>query len=55
MTKNPKSRKIVGQLMQETTSVVPMPLKIIMAMAPSSAMPTRFSFNPGTRPIAIPR
>ena len=55
MTKNPNSRKIVGQLTKEMTSAVVTLPKIIMAMAPSSAMPTRLSFKPGTRPIAIPR
>ena len=37
-----------------TSAVVTLP-KIIRAMAPSRAMPTRLSFKPGTRPIAIPR
>jgi len=53
MTKNPKSRRTVGQLMKDTASAVPMPPKIITAIAPSRAMPTRFSLSPGKCPMAI--
>ncbi len=44
----------MGQLTYPTAwAVVTLP-KIIMAMAPKSAMPARFNFKPGIRPIANP-
>ncbi len=41
--------------MKPTTVVVGTPEKTMTAIAPSKAMPVRFSFKPGTRPSAMPR
>ena len=54
-TKNPNNNRMVGQLMNPITSLVGRPEKIMIAIAPSNAMPVRSSFNLGTRPTAMPR
>ena len=50
MTKNPNSSRIVGQLTKPTTSAVESPEKIIIAIAPSSAMPVAVELQPGHVP-----
>jgi hypothetical protein len=47
-TKKPNKSRMVGQLMRPTTVAVGRPEKTMIAMAPSNAMPVRFSFKPGT-------
>jgi hypothetical protein len=46
---------IVGQSMTPTTVCVGRPPRTITAIAPSSAIPVRSSWSPGTRPAAMPR
>ena len=54
-TKKLNKSRTVGQLMKPTAAVVGTPEKIMIEIAPSNAMPVRFSLKPGTRPAAMPR
>ena len=48
-------KAIVGRSMEPTALLVETIPKVTMAIAPSSAIPTRSITKPGTRPRAIPR